>query len=84
MIKLSSFLDSLFLIAACTQNKDQKQHQFGGPNNRKFMLKNLKNILVSNSQKRMTEQNQVLDSALTDWIGDSVQTNDITVVGIRL
>ncbi len=63
---------------------DGYQDQFGGPYGKKFMSKQLKNLLVTNSRKRMTEQNQILETTIMEWIGDREQTDDITVVGLRI
>jgi len=40
--------------------------QFGGPNNKKFMSKHLKDILVANCHKSMAEQNQILEISLRE------------------
>jgi serine phosphatase RsbU (regulator of sigma subunit) len=70
--------DSIYLLT------DGFEDQFGGPNYKKFMSKHLKELLVSNSQKSMAEQNQVLETSLKEWIGKGEQTDDITVVGLRI
>jgi ligand-binding sensor domain-containing protein/serine phosphatase RsbU (regulator of sigma subunit) len=70
--------DSIYLLT------DGFEDQFGGPNCKKFMSKQLKELLASNSQKSMSEQNQVLEKSLKEWIGEGEQTDDITVVGLRI
>lgn len=58
--------------------------QFGGNNNRKFMAKNFKELLVTISVKEMQEQKTVLDDTIDQWIGPHDQLDDILVIGIRL
>ncbi|WP_317899878.1 YfiR/HmsC family protein [Aurantibacillus circumpalustris] len=58
--------------------------QFGGPNGKKFMSKNLRELLSTNSHLSMQEQKQLLESTFTNWIGNIEQVDDITVIGIRV
>ena len=58
--------------------------QFGGPKGKKFMYKQLKETLVSISDKPLAEQKQTLDAILKDWMGDTEQVDDITIIGIRI
>jgi DNA-binding response OmpR family regulator len=57
--------------------------QFGGPKNRRFMLKNLKDILTLNSNQTMVAQKELLIKELSEWKGSLDQTDDILVLGIR-
>jgi phosphoserine phosphatase RsbU/P len=57
--------------------------QFGGPEDRRFMFKNLKEILQDNHNKPMMVQKQMLTERLNRWKGDLIQTDDILVLGIR-
>ena len=63
---------------------DGYQDQFGGTNGKKFLSKNLKQLLIDNCQLPMDEQKQVLEKTLIEWIGDGEQIDDITVVGIKI
>lgn len=58
--------------------------QFGGPANRKFMKKHLRQIFLDNFDKDMQVQESILNKALTDWMGDHNQIDDILVTGFRL
>ncbi len=58
--------------------------QFGGPRGKKFMYKQLKELLISNSQLSMHKQKELLKSALSDWKGNLEQVDDITIIGIRI
>ncbi len=62
---------------------DGYQDQFGGPKNKKFMQKNLRNLLVDISPKPLPDQKTILSKTLEDWKGDSAQVDDITLMGIR-
>lgn len=57
--------------------------QFGGEKGKKFMTKNLKNLLANIHQKNMKEQYQILNNALIDWSKEEEQVDDILVVGIK-
>jgi serine phosphatase RsbU (regulator of sigma subunit) len=61
--------------------------QFGGPNNRKFMLKNLKRELVNISHLPMLEQEIFLDEMIEHWMNGydekQNQIDDILVVGVE-
>lgn len=58
--------------------------QFGGPKGKKFKYANLNKLLVSISEKQLSEQKQVLQNALREWMGDLEQVDDICIVGIRI
>ena len=57
--------------------------QFGGPKDKKFMVKNLKRKLVELSPMPMLTQGEKLNEIFEDWKGDSPQVDDIVVIGIR-
>jgi sigma-B regulation protein RsbU (phosphoserine phosphatase) len=57
--------------------------QFGGPSNKRFMLKYLMELLLSNNYKTMARQKEVVTDTLNVWKGDAVQTDDILLMGIR-
>jgi sigma-B regulation protein RsbU (phosphoserine phosphatase) len=57
--------------------------QFGGPSNKRFMLKYLKEILLTNYYKTMARQKEIITDTFNHWKGDAVQTDDILVMGIR-
>ncbi len=63
---------------------DGFQDQFGGENNKKFMVKNLKKLLFEISDKPMAEQKQILEQTFDEWKGVQKQTDDVLVLGIRL
>lgn len=59
--------------------------QFGGPEakTKRFMIKRFKEILLANHALPLEKQREVLLSELIAWKGDSDQTDDILVLGIR-
>ncbi len=65
---------------------DGFQHQFGGPNSRKFMLKPMINLLLENHQLPMFKQMEKLGTALQNWMeeGKEKQIDDIMVLGVRV
>jgi serine phosphatase RsbU (regulator of sigma subunit) len=63
---------------------DGYQDQFGGEKNKKFMAKQFRELLFSISHLPMLEQQQILDKTIVDWIGNGEQTDDISLMGIRV
>jgi serine phosphatase RsbU (regulator of sigma subunit) len=61
---------------------DGYQDQFGGEKDRKFMTKQFRELLFSISHLPMSEQQQILNKTIIDWIANKKQTDDITVMGI--
>jgi phosphoserine phosphatase RsbU/P len=57
--------------------------QFGGPGNRRFMIKQLKELLLGNHNNTMIRQKEILTEEFNWWKGDLVQTDDILVLGIQ-
>jgi len=57
--------------------------QFGGTENKKFMSKNLKDLLFNNHHLSMSEQKHILENTLIKWQNGEVQTDDITVLGLK-
>ena len=58
--------------------------QFGGEKDRKFMMRNFKNLIQSVYNRPMVEQVEVLNLTFDRWRGSSPQVDDITVMGVRL
>jgi hypothetical protein len=51
---------------------------------RKFMIKNLKDLLLEIHQRPMAEQREILHQTLLNWHGDSPRIDDVVVMGVRL
>ena len=57
--------------------------QFGGPKDKKFMMKNFKKLLLSIQDKSMNDQKTILESTMAEWQSDTEQVDDILVMGVR-
>lgn len=58
--------------------------QKGGRNNKKFLSKNFRDLLVDINEYPMNVQKEFLEKTLTDWMGNQTQGDDILVVGVRV
>ena len=58
--------------------------QFGGASNKKFMRKQFVKLLTENAHLSMAEQKELIINSYNQWKGDSEQTDDICVFGIRI
>jgi serine phosphatase RsbU (regulator of sigma subunit) len=65
---------------------DGYQDQFGGPKNKKFMIKRLKELFLEIHSKPMSEQKEILEKTFYDWIVPygADQIDDVIVIGIRV
>ncbi len=63
---------------------DGYQDQFGGMDDRKFMIKHLKNLFFKIHQLPLQDQNRILEETLKDWMYGYKQLDDIIIMGIRL
>lgn len=57
--------------------------QFGGPKNRKFGPKKIKQFILDNAHLPMPEISQKLEDEYQEWKGDEKQFDDILLFGIR-
>ncbi len=57
--------------------------QFGGPKKKKLKYRPFKELLVSNSGKKMHEQGIILDREFEQWKGDLEQIDDVVVIGLK-
>ena len=58
--------------------------QFGGLDHKKFSYKQFREQLIKTVNKTMTDQKLVLEQVLHDWMGKTIQTDDILVIGFRI
>ncbi len=58
--------------------------QFGGPNNKKFKYKPMKDLLLSIQNKTMSEQKEIILDAFIEWKGDNFQVDDVLIIGMRV
>ena len=57
--------------------------QMGGNENKRFMLKRFKEIILNINKKPMAKQKESLLESFNIWKGNSDQTDDVLVLGIR-
>jgi hypothetical protein len=63
---------------------DGYRDQFGGPREKKFMLRPFKELLLRIHQLPFDEQHDELEKVLNDWKGYIPQTDDVIVVGFKM
>ena len=58
--------------------------QFGGNDNRKFLMSNFKKLLTDVHQLPVNKQKDKMEEVLFDWMKYESQLDDILVIGIRI
>ncbi len=58
--------------------------QKGGPENKKYFISVLKDLLVSISDKSTEEQKEILERTFEEWKGKNEQMDDVLIIGIRV
>ncbi|MDI1355357.1 MAG: two-component regulator propeller domain-containing protein [bacterium] len=58
--------------------------QFGGAEGKKYMSKNLKNLIVQNCHLPLHDQLHFFRNDINTWMKDCEQVDDLLVIGIRL
>ena len=58
--------------------------QFGGPKGKKFMSKQLKDLLISIAHLPMQEQHEALSNTLNNWKGGLEQVDDVCIIGVKV
>lgn len=63
---------------------DGIQDQFGGKDNRKFSPKQLRELLLKNHQKPISEQKEILEQTIEKWRqeGREAQIDDMLLIGV--
>lgn len=70
--------DCLYLFS------DGYADQFGGTDKKKFFSGNFKKMLIAHHGLPMREQEALYQETLDTWKGNNLQTDDITLMGIRV
>ncbi len=70
--------DSIYLFS------DGFPDQFGGPKNKKFSPRRIREIIRGNSSLDLSEINFILDEEFETWRGNNKQTDDVLMIGIKL
>jgi serine phosphatase RsbU (regulator of sigma subunit) len=63
---------------------DGYQDQFGGEFDKKFLRPHFYTTLVEVHKYPVLNQQEILEKKLAGWMKDRTQTDDITILGIRL
>ncbi len=58
--------------------------QFGGTENRKFMIKQFRNLLIEIHNLPLSEQHEILNTKIENWKNGTTQTDDILVMGLKM
>ncbi|MFT4601773.1 MAG: serine phosphatase RsbU (regulator of sigma subunit) [Arenicella sp.] len=62
---------------------DGFQDQFGGPKGKKFMVKKMREHLLSVSHLSMEDQHNYIRKTFTDWQGELEQVDDVCLIGVK-
>lgn len=57
--------------------------QFGGPNNKKFMFRRFRHLLLTIHNFPMEEQKTILKESIDSWKRTNDQVDDLMVLGFR-
>lgn len=58
--------------------------QFGGPKGKKFMYKQLKELLIKVSTLPLSQQHDELNTTFELWKGDLEQIDDVCLIGVKI
>ncbi len=57
--------------------------QFGGPENKKFMYRRLRHILLTISKYPLPDQKRILEETISAWMSGCEQVDDMMILGFR-
>ena len=63
---------------------DGYKDQFGGAENKKFLNKRFRQMILEISKEPMNKQSAMVEANLKSWMGNNPQVDDICVMGIKL
>jgi len=69
--------DSVYLFS------DGLSDQFGGPDNKKFSPRQIRDIIAQHHDKPISEIRRIFDSAFETWRNGHLQTDDVLLIGIK-
>lgn len=69
--------DRIFLAS------DGFQDQFGGKEDKKYMVRNFRTLLLETSKLPLSEQNSKIKETFSSWKNNSSQTDDVLVMGFE-
>ncbi|HIP37692.1 MAG TPA: hypothetical protein EYG85_12650, partial [Crocinitomix sp.] len=62
---------------------DGFQDQFGGAKDKKYSFRRLLELFEGNINLPLVEQQRLITDSFEKWIGDTEQTDDVTVVSVK-
>lgn len=57
--------------------------QFGGPNDKKFMYRRFRHLLLAIHKFPLQEQKSILRDSIRSWKGDTEQVDDLMIIGFK-
>lgn len=57
--------------------------QFGGPNDKKFMYRRFRHLLLTIHKFPFEEQKAIINDSIVSWIGEGEQVDDMLVIGMK-
>ncbi len=63
---------------------DGFQDQFGGPEDKKFLSRNLRDLFIKFADTPLKHQAKEFDVVFKDWVGNGPQTDDIQIVAFEV
>lgn len=63
---------------------DGFQDQFGGPYKRKFLPKNLHNLLLNVSEESLNKQVEIIEATFNHWKENEPQIDDVLIIGFQI
>ncbi|MBL4623524.1 MAG: tetratricopeptide repeat protein [Flavobacteriales bacterium] len=63
---------------------DGFQDQFGGPKGKKFMIKKMREYILSISHLPMNQQHQKIKETFNTWKGNLEQIDDVCILGVKI
>lgn len=70
--------DEIYLLS------DGYVDQYGGPNDKKFMRRQLFRLFIELYGKEANVQKDILWNTMENWMGDQEQIDDISIIGIKI
>ena len=63
---------------------DGFKDQFGRPDGRKFLKKNLRKLVEEIGNKPMEQQGKIITKVFEDLMGDLTQVDDVSMLGVEI
>lgn len=57
--------------------------QFGGPENKKFAPRRIRELITYSGHQNMTEMANIFEREFAEWKGERMQTDDVLMIGIK-